>query len=275
MLHRALQRLHGPTRPLHVTVSHSFSRHIRVLSGRSNLIKQNLGTSSIRKRLALFILSCSSFGGGSNHQTCTRGSSLITLAGCRGTRNRTIRITNTSSATLVATLTNVRPVIIISRSRRTGSDLSLRVLHGLGPHFILRLATAPSIGSGVVSQISTRRLGTRRVIGLPIVICHESNGTRIMRSTVVLHEELRRVTRVGRRGANRCVQPVILLRTRHGSTSGTRAFHGLEAGLISTNVPRRRVTVQANGISRLKGISLVSQKYPVHCIVAIRTLSRK
>lgn len=273
---RAIHGLSAPNRPCHRRLRQSFRGQIRVCAGSVLLAKRGFSPSAIHRALAIYILDCSSLHvgdhGGSVHGICRRGNGLGQFTMRVPCQRR--HLTGAPSATLVRILQRLAPIAVISRDRGTKSSLDARVLGGLGPSFILSLATAPHQGDGVLICISTQRLGGRGVIGLPIVICGQRGQRDIVRSTVRLQNDLRRRTGRRRTTKNPCVHPVILFRTRPGVQRSDRAFSGLGRGLVTVNVPRRRVTVGASRISRLKSISLLTPSYSVHCVVAIGTLGR-
>ncbi len=179
------------------------------------------------------------------------------------------------AGTVISSLANVirknRPLIVIDEGHHTQTELSVEMLSGLKPSFIIEFTATPRSGSNVLVRTSASELKIEDMVKIPIVLESRTQWEQVVADGIAKREELERRAK---KLKGEYVRPIALLQAQPKSTTrATLTVEQLKQMLLGKKIPEEQIKIKISGTDELEGIDLFSKKCEVRYILTVNALA--
>ena len=179
------------------------------------------------------------------------------------------------SGMVINSLANVvrknRPLIVIDEGHHTQTELSVEMLSGLKPSFIIEFTATPRDGSNVLVRTSASELKIEDMVKIPIVLESRTQWEQVVADGIAKREELEKRAK---KLKGEYVRPIALLQAQPKSTTrATLTVEQLKQMLLDKKIPEEQIKIKISGTDELEGIDLFSKKCEVRYILTVNALA--
>ena len=179
------------------------------------------------------------------------------------------------AAMVINSLANVirknRPLIVIDEGHHTQTELSVEMLSGLKPSFIIEFTATPREGSNVLVRTSASELKIEDMVKIPIVLESRTQWEQVVADGIAKRDELERRAK---KLKGEYVRPIALLQAQPKSTTrATLTVEQLKQMLLDKKIPEEQIKIKISGKDELEGIDLFSKKCEVRYIITVNALA--
>lgn len=179
------------------------------------------------------------------------------------------------AGTVVSSLANVirknNPLIVIDEGHHTQTELSVDMLKGLNPSFIIEFTATPRDGSNVLVRTSASELKIEEMVKIPIVLESRTQWEQVVADGVAKREELERRAK---KLKGEYIRPIALLQAQPKSAvRATITIEQLKQMLLDKNIPEEQIKIKTSDKDELEGIDLFSKKCEVRYILTVNALA--
>ncbi len=180
-----------------------------------------------------------------------------------------------SDKTVVNSLANVirksRPLIVIDEGHHTQTELSVDMLKGLKPSFIIEFTATPRDGSNVLVKTSASELKIEDMVKIPIVLESRSQWEQVVLDGLMKRNELEKRAK---KLEGEYVRPIALLQAQPKSkTRATVTVEALKEMLLKHKIPEEQIKIKTSELDELEGINLFDKKCEVRYILTVNALA--
>jgi len=180
-----------------------------------------------------------------------------------------------SAKTVINSLANVirkyNPLIVIDEGHHTQTDLSVDMLKGLNPSFIIEFTATPRDGSNILVDTSASELKLEEMVKIPIVLENRSQWKQLVEDGLNKRDELEKRTK---KLKGEYIRPIALLQAQPKSkVRSTITIEQLKQMLLDKGIPEEQIKTKISGLDELEGIDLFDKKCPVRYILTVSALT--
>jgi len=274
ILEQTLRNLRNPDHPYRTRLAADFGGRVEVYSKQELLNGQNFSAAALREQLSVFVLSYDSFRARNKEgrKAYQENSALDALS--RELPASDAPIEGADETALFSIINRLNPVVIVDESHHARSELSLEMLRGFNPAFVLDLTATPRKESNVVSCVSAYSLKREHMVKLPVIVYNRRTQADVMADAVDLRNALenRSVKEAGPGGSGAYIRPIALFQAEPKDKDDAQTFENVRDALIAMGVPREQIAVKTAAVNELKDVDLLSPSCPVRYIVTVNAL---
>lgn len=179
------------------------------------------------------------------------------------------------AGTVVNSLVNVirknNPLIVIDEGHHTQTKLSVEMLTGLNPSFIIEFTATPRDGSNVLVNTSASELKIEEMVKIPIVLESRTQWEQVVADGITKRQELEK--RADKLKGER-IRPIALLQAQPKSkVKATVTVEELKQMLLYKKIPEEQIKIKTSDIDELEGIDLFDKKCEVRYILTVSALA--
>ena len=179
------------------------------------------------------------------------------------------------AGTVVSSLANVvrknNPLIVIDEGHHTQTELSVDMLKGLRPSFIIEFTATPRDGSNVLVHTSASELKIEEMVKIPIVLESRTQWEQVVADGIVKREELEKRAK---KLKGEYIRPIVLLQAQPKSkVKATITIEQLKQMLLDKKIPEEQIKIKTSEADELEGIDLFSKKCEVRYILTVNALA--
>ncbi len=163
------------------------------------------------------------------------------------------------------------PLIVIDEGHHTQTELSVDMLSGLKPSFIIEFTATPREGSNVLVRTSASELKIEDMVKIPIVLESRTQWEQVVLDGIRKREELeKRADKI----KGEYIRPIALLQAQPKSkVKATITIEQLKQMLLDKKIPEEQIKIKTSDINELEGIDLFSKKCEVRYILTVNALA--
>lgn len=178
-------------------------------------------------------------------------------------------------STVINSLANVirknNPLIVIDEGHHTQTELSVEMLSGLNPSFIIEFTATPRQWSNVLVKIGASELKIEEMVKIPIVLESRSQWEQVVLDGIKKRDELERQAK---KLKDEYVRPIALLQAQPKSkTRQTVTIEQLKQMLLDNKIPEEQIKIKTSEIDELDGLDLFDKKCEVRYILTVNALA--
>jgi len=179
------------------------------------------------------------------------------------------------AGTVVNSLANVirkhNPLIVIDEGHHTQTELSVDMLKGLSPSFIIEFTATPREGSNVLVRTSASELKIEEMVKIPIVLESRTQWEQVVAGGIAKRDELEKRAK---KLKGEYIRPIALLQAQPKSTvRATITVEQLKQMLLDKNIPEEQIKIKTSEKDELESIDLFSKKCEVRYILTVNALA--
>ncbi len=179
------------------------------------------------------------------------------------------------AGTVVSSLANVvrknNPLIVIDEGHHTQTELSVDMLKGLRPSFIIEFTATPRDGSNVLVHTSASELKIEEMVKIPIVLESRTQWEQVVADGIAKREELEKRAK---KLKGEYIRPIVLLQAQPKSkVKATITIEQLKQMLLDKKIPEEQIKIKTSEADELEGIDLFSKKCEVRYILTVNALA--
>src|SRR3989344_1810377 len=179
------------------------------------------------------------------------------------------------AGTVVSSLANVvrknNPLIVIDEGHHTQTELSVDMLKGLRPSFIIEFTATPRDGSNVLVHTSASELKIEEMVKIPIVLESRTQWEQVVADGIAKRDELEKRTK---KLKGEYIRPIALLQAQPKSkVKATITVEQLKKMLLDKKIPEEQIKIKTSETDELEGIDLFSKKCEVRYILTVNALA--
>lgn len=163
------------------------------------------------------------------------------------------------------------PLIVIDEGHHTQTELSVDMLKGLNPSFIIEFTATPRQDSNVLVNTSASELKIESMVKIPIVLESRTQWEQIVADGIAKRNELEK--RADKLKGER-IRPIALLQAQPKSkTKATVTVEALKQMLLDKKIPEEQIKIKTSEMDELEGIDLFDKKCEVRYILTVNALA--
>jgi len=179
------------------------------------------------------------------------------------------------AGTVISSLVNVirknNPLIVIDEGHHTQTELSVDMLKGLNPSFIIEFTATPRDGSNVLVRTSASELKIEEMVKIPIVLESRTQWEQVVADGVAKRDELEKRAK---KLKGEYIRPIALLQAQPKSAvRATITIEQLKQMLLDKKIPEEQIKIKTSEADELEGIDLFSKKCEVRYILTVNALA--
>jgi len=176
--------------------------------------------------------------------------------------------------TVVNSLANVirkhNPLIVIDEGHHTQTTLSIDMLKGLNPSFIIEFTATPREGSNVLVRTSASELKMEEMVKIPIVLSSRTQWEQVVSDGIQKREELEKRTKK----LKEYIRPIALIQANpKNKANEDKAIEQIKEFLLKNKIPEAQIKIKTGKIDELSGIDLFDKKCEVRYVLTVMALS--
>ena len=274
ILEQTLRNLKNPDHPYRARLAADFGGRVEVYSKAELLNGQNFSVAALREQLSVFVLSYDSFRARNKEgrKAYQENSALSPLA--RELPVSDAPIENADETALFAIINRLNPVVIVDESHHARSDLSVEMLRGFNPAFVLDLTATPRRESNVISCVSAYALKREHMVKLPVIVYNRRSQHDVMADAADLRNALesRALVEAGPNGSGEYIRPIALYQAEPKDKDDAQTFEKAREELIALGVPAEQIAIKTATVNELKNVDLLSPACPICHIITVNAL---
>ena len=156
ILEQTVKALSNPDHPYRQKINAYFNSRVEVLTKQQALNGQGFKPDTVAEQLTILVLSYDSFRGRSKEalKAFRENSNLASFT--KAFDNTNYVVENADETSLIQTISNLSPFVIVDESHHAQSELSIEMLKNFNPCFVLDLTATPKENSNIISKKSGR-----------------------------------------------------------------------------------------------------------------------
>jgi len=172
----------------------------------------------------------------------------------------------------------LNPVVIVDESHNAEGELSIEMLKGLNPCFILDLTATPRNNSNIISFIDALELKRENMVKLPVIVYNHHDKTGVIDSSLQLQKRLEQQAKSEERNGGKYIRPIVLFQVqpRSGNFNSEEEektnVQKLKEKLLELAIPEDQIKIKTANINEIKGVDLLSKDCQVRYIITINAL---
>ena len=274
ILEQTLRNLKNPDHPYHARLTADFGGRVEVYSKAELLNGQNFSVAALREQLSVFVLSYDSFRARNKEGRKAYQENSVLAPIARELPISDAPIENADETALFAIINRLNPVVIVDESHHARSDLSVEMLRGFNPAFVLDLTATPRRESNVISCVSAYALKREHMVKLPVIVYNRRSQRDVMADTADLRNALesRAVVEAGPSGSSEYIRPIALYQAEPKDKDDAQTFEKAREELIALGVPAEQIAIKTATVNELKNVDLLSPACPIRHIITVNAL---
>lgn len=163
------------------------------------------------------------------------------------------------------------PLIVIDEGHKTQTPLSVEMIMGLNPCFVVEYTATPRGGSNVLVDISAAQLKEEQMVKIPIVLESSTQWQNAVARGIEKRNELEKETK---KLKNEYIRPIVLLQAQPQSkVSNNITVEQLKTHLLGAKISEEEIAIKTSDRNDLEGVDLFSKKCKVRYIITVNALA--
>lgn len=265
ILDQTIKNLKDPSHPYRQKINSQFGNRVEVLDKAALLQGTGFNVSTIKEQLNIMVFSFDSLRARNkeDRKVFQENSNLLTFETLVG-KNKDI--------TLGEVINQLNPVVIVDESHNAESELSVEMLKGLNPCFILDLTATPRNNSNIISFIDALELKKENMVKLPVIVYNHQDKTEVINSALQLQKRLELQAKEEEKKGGSYIRPIVLFQAQPRNSDDNTTFEKLKEKLIELKIPAEQIKIKTANINEIKNQDLMSKNCKVRYIITVNAL---
>lgn len=279
ILSQTVRNLKNADHPYRQRLDRDFGGKVSIYTKEEALNGQGLNPASVRDQLSVFVLSYDSFrtskkDGRKAYQQNGQLSSFKNDTVYPG--YRIAYAANEEWPSLAAVIRSLEPVVIVDESHHAQTDLSIDMLRGFNPVFVLDLTATPRPNSNIISVVEAWKLKAEHMVKLPVIVSNQRGQGAVLDAAIKMQKLLEDQAAADEKETGVYIRPIVLLQAESRNKNDSTTYEKIKQKLIDGGIPAEQIAIKTADINELKvkgrDVDLLSRTCPVRYIITVNAL---
>jgi type III restriction enzyme len=272
LLNQTVLALSDPNHPYRQKLNSLFNHRVEVYEKKNLLQGSNFNPSVVKEQLSIIVMSFGSLRAKNkeDRKVYQENGQLASFASYYS--NTADLLEDVDETALINVLRSMQPVIVVDESHNAESNLSVDMLNGLNPSFVLDLTATPKNNSNIVSLVPAIELKKEHMVKLPVIVYNHHDKTEVVNSALHLQRKLELLSIEQEKNGGRYIRPIVLFQAQPKIGEENITYEKLKRQLLSIGIPENQIKIKTATIDELKGEDLLSRDCKVRYIITINAL---
>jgi len=272
ILDQTIKNLKDTSHPYRQKINSHFGNKVEVFDKSALLQGSGFNSTSVKEQLNIFVLSFDSIrtANKEGRKVFEQNGSLQSFETLLG---------KDEEISLMKVMQFLNPLVVVDESHNAETDLSVEMLKGFNPCFILDLTATPRNNSNIISFIDALELKRENMVKLPVIVYNHQDKTEVINSSLQLQKRLELQAIEEEKKGGKYIRPIVLFQAqpRNGKDflneeEEKSNVQKLKEKLIELKIPVEQIKIKTASINEIKGIDLMSRDCEVRYIITINAL---
>lgn len=272
ILDQTIKNLKDPFHPYRQKINVHFGNKVEIFDKATLLQGSGFNASSVKEQLNIMVFSFDSLRAKNkeDRKVFQENGNLQSFESVLG---------SDAEITLGAVINYLNPIVIVDESHNAETALSVEMLEGLNPSFILDLTATPRKNSNIISFVDALELKKENMVKLPVIVYNHHDKTEVINSSLQLQKRLELQAKEEEKNGGKYIRPIVLFQAQ--PRSGKKFLNAddeksnvqaLKEKLIELKIPEEQIKIKTANINEIKGVDLMSKDCEVRFIITINAL---
>ncbi len=181
-------------------------------------------------------------------------------------------LSDVPDSALVRILACLSPVVVVDESHNAASKLSVDMLNGLHPSFVLDLTATPRTQSNIISYVSAWELKEENMVKLPVIVYQRNSVNDVLQDAISIRGKLETLAAQARAFGETYIRPIVLFQAQPQVGEQEATFKKIRDKLVAIGIPEEQIAIKTADVDELKNKELLSETCPVRYIITVNAL---
>lgn len=275
ILEQTVKNLSNPQHPYNQRLRTDFAGRVSVFTKQQMLNGMQFSPESVRDQLNICVLSYDSFRSSKKEGRKAYQENGNLSAFQQFYSEEVGHLDNTDDTSLMQTIRQFKPVIIVDESHHATSSLSLDMLRDFYGSFILDLTATPRNKSNIISYVSAASLKKENMVKLPVVVYNVQRREDVISRALDTRNRLEAIAKQENYQGSVPVRPIVLFQAEPKNKGKEEAatFDRIKQELVDGyNIPAAEIAIKTATINELKGVDLMAADCRIRYIITVNAL---
>jgi type III restriction enzyme len=272
ILEQTIKNLKDPFHPYRQKINVHFGNKVEVFDKATLLQGSGFNATSIKEQLNIMVFSFDSFRAKNkeDRKVFQENGNLQSFETVLG---------SDVDITLGSVIKYLNPLVVVDESHNAESALSVEMLEGLNPSFILDLTATPRKNSNIISFIDALELKKENMVKLPVIVYNHHDKTEVINSSLQLQKRLELQAIDEEKNGGKYIRPIVLFQAQPkngknflNADDEKSNVQALKEKLLELKIPAEQIKIKTANINEIKGLDLLSKDCQVRFIITINAL---
>ncbi len=272
ILDQTIKNLKDTSHPYRQKINSHFGNKVEVFDKSALLQGSGFNSTSVKEQLNIFVLSFDSIrtANKEGRKVFAQNGSLQSFETLLG---------KDEEISLMKVMQFLNPLVVVDESHNAETDLSVEMLKGFNPCFILDLTATPRNNSNIISFIDALELKRENMVKLPVIVYNHQDKTEVINSSLQLQKRLELQAIEEEKKGGKYIRPIVLFQAQPkngkdflNEEEEKSNVQKLKEKLIELKIPVEQIKIKTASINEIKGIDLMSRDCEVRYIITINAL---
>jgi len=272
ILDQTIKNLKDTSHPYRQKINSHFGNKVEVFDKSALLQGSGFNATTVKEQLNIFVLSFDSIrtANKEGRKVFEQNGSLQSFETLLG---------KDEEISLMKVMQFLNPLVVVDESHNAETDLSVEMLKGFNPCFILDLTATPRNNSNIISFIDALELKRENMVKLPVIVYNHQDKTEVINSSLQLQKRLELQAIEEEKKGGKYIRPIVLFQAQPkngkdflNEEEEKSNVQKLKEKLIELKIPVEQIKIKTASINEIKGIDLMSRDCEVRYIITINAL---
>jgi type III restriction enzyme len=272
ILDQTIKNLKDTSHPYRQKINSHFGNKVEVFDKSALLQGSGFNATSVKEQLNIFVLSFDSIrtANKEGRKVFEQNGSLQSFESLLGKEEE---------ISLIKVMQFLNPLVVVDESHNAETNLSVEMLKGFNPCFILDLTATPRNNSNIISFIDALELKRENMVKLPVIVYNHQDKTEVINSSLQLQKRLEIQAIEEEKKGGKYIRPIVLFQAQPkngkdflNEEEEKSNVQKLKEKLIELKIPVEQIKIKTASINEIKGIDLMSKDCEVRFIITINAL---
>ena len=272
ILEQTLRNLKDPSHPYRQRINAHFGHKVEVFDKNALLQGSGFNATTVEEQLNIMVFSFDSLRAKNkeDRKVFQENGNLQSFEHILGRH---------AEITLGEVIKHLNPVVIVDESHNAETELSVDMLKGLNPCFILDLTATPRRNSNIISFVDALELKREHMVKLPVIVYNHQDRTGVISSALQLQKHLEHHAMEEEKQGGRYIRPIVLFQAQPKNSPNyaneeeeKSNVQKLKEKLLELGIPDTQIKIKTAFINEIKNVDLLSRECDVRYIITINAL---
>lgn len=279
ILSQTIKCLKDADHPYRQRLDRDFAGKVAVYTKEEAMNGQGLNPSTVRDQLSVFVLSYDSFRTSKKEgrKAYRQNGSLYSFKDNTVYPGYHIEYSEgEEEPSLSAVIKSLEPVVIVDESHHAQTNLSIDMLKGFNPMFVLDLTATPRTNSNIISVVESYKLKLEQMVKLPVIVSNHKGQGAVLDAAIKMQALLEHIAKEEEKVTGTYIRPIVLLQAESKNNADSTTYEKIKQKLIDGGIPAEQIAIKTSEVNELKvkgkDVDLLSRKCQIRYIITVNAL---
>lgn len=279
ILSQTVKNLKDINHPYRQRLDRDFNGKVCIYTKEEAMHGQGLNPAVVRDQLSIFVLSYDSFRTSKKEgrKAYRQNGSLYSFKDNSVYPGYHIEYADgEEEPSLAAVIKSLEPVVIVDESHHAQTNLSIEMLKGFNPVFVLDLTATPRTNSNIISVVESYKLKAEQMVKLPVIVSNQHGQGAVLDAAIKMQRLLEAEALKEEKTSGTYIRPIVLLQAESRNHADSTTYEKIKQKLIDGGILAEQIAIKTAEINELKqkgkDVDLLSKKCEIRYIITVNAL---